>query len=783
MKAANFIKQLFIFIIILNLFSNSIAFAQKGKGTAVAANKSAAAAKCSGAWTGTVSYTRAQAMDNHKTVQRVSGRGQDITDFEMNYEYKAQVAVIESPEKNGSSAGIATIAHRMKSTEKVSAHEQNSCDRGKTWKDMSADSISVTQTVAQGKKDANVNVGVNSDGTYAVSVGVPQIYGQTTGSQSTVFSGQCTQKEGKTFNMPATQVTVDGNSLTSDGSHRVNPDNPNSLSGSYTHTWQNVTETITWNLRKCGAPLRLTDLKFEHPKFPDFANWQEIEELRGTIDGNMVRIKAKVLNASGETKSAKVKFIETFKGEKYNGSRPDEVLKDGEESITLDPGEEREVEMVWDTDGYAWFDDGRPRMYGRIGADLEENGKKVDSMSKPLKVAPKPLMLVHGVWEDYRIWEPLYQNLLTTTYSYDWKAFPVGQNASKGYMAMGDSLGYTNNIYDNADQLARYVKYAQEETNAWHVDMVAHSMGGLVARVYAQKQPSVPDGRPQVKHLMMLGTPNNGAACVDAFLGKFNLFEKDLKAAKELTSEPMQRFNQSVKNTGGTKFSALAGNPVPIICGGYEWNDGFVTVNSATYGVPDHSQANNLSFDLVDTRNFSNFVLPHVLTGPKGTYPRPVKSDPTDFDRWKIDDHYSVLGPDQDNSRNGSFYSVLWERESAANRFAEENPQTFSAERKLTPKQTLELEVPVEAAGNFGITFSALSPVAVSLVDDKGVVVSKNLTDSPLARSIFRMVYVRKPVTKGTWKIRIQNTSDAEQFFAGFGWSVKRLPANTPVAE
>jgi len=64
----------------------------------------------SGAWTGIVSYTRTQTNTNDKTVQRVSGRGEDTTNWEMKYDYKARVAIIESPEKNGSSVGKASIS-------------------------------------------------------------------------------------------------------------------------------------------------------------------------------------------------------------------------------------------------------------------------------------------------------------------------------------------------------------------------------------------------------------------------------------------------------------------------------------------------------------------------------------------------------------------------------------------------------------------------------------------------------------------------------------------------
>ena len=87
--------------------------------------------------------------------------------------------------------------------------------------------------------------------------------------------------------------------------------------------------------------------------------------------------------------------------------------------------------MIWDSSGYAWFDDGRPRLLQRIKAELEENGKKIDEQTKNLKVAPKPVVLVHGLWSNWKAWES-WQNILTTSHSYDWKAFPVGEKPRKG---------------------------------------------------------------------------------------------------------------------------------------------------------------------------------------------------------------------------------------------------------------------------------------------------------------------------------------------------------------
>ena len=368
-------------------------------------------------------------------------------------------------------------------------------------------------------------------------------------------------------------------------------------------------------------------------------------------------------------------------------------------------------------------------------------------------------------------------------------------------MAMGRFLEdwYSDSVYDNADQLAKYVKYAQEESNAWHVDMVAHSSGGLVARLYLHKlMPNVPDARPQVKHLVMLGTPNGGVPCVDVFVGKLGLFKKELKAARELTNEEMLRFNQYVVNTGGTKLSALAGNPVPIVCGGLEWNDGFVTVKSAHYGVSDVGQSNDLNHQLVDTKNFGNFVRPHLITGPKGTYPYPVKNDPTDWKRWQLNNR------DYDVNNGSGFYNSnsQFENSLALNLFdnpleklhgpnvgvfenyaavSDEVNQSFSKELTLAPKQTLEIEIPLEAAPNFGVTFMANPGVSVSLLNDKGVLVSRNLTDSPLANMMFRMIMTNKPVSKSVWKLKLENTTDFEQVFAGFGWSTQRNLAAMPM--
>jgi pimeloyl-ACP methyl ester carboxylesterase len=757
---ADLIQRAVVILMLSSFLGTGLPIAAQAPKSSLASNKTASTAKCSGGWTGSVKYTRTQSMSDYKTVKRVSNRGEDSRRWEMNYNYSAVVGVVESPERNGSSDGKATINHSFTSSEATDAIESNSCDRGKTWKDMRGTFTSKTETTAsQGGLDANVSIGVNSDGTYSVSVGVPPIKGKTTGEQKSSFSGQCVPKEGKTLTMPATETTVEGNSMTSDGTHKVDPADPNRLSGSYSKTWQNVTETISWNLEKCGAPLRLTDLKFEDMKFPNWDDWQEIVEQKGTIDGNLVKIKATVLNASGELKYANVRFKETYKGDKWDGARPDASLGDTLLMTRLAPGEAKEVELLWDSSGYAWFDDGRPRLVQRVKAELEESDKKVDEMTRNLKVAPKPLVLVHGLWSNWKAWEP-WQNILTTSHSYDWKAFPVGEKADKGRMNTGDSFmstGPTNGIADNARELEKYVKYAQEDRNAWHVDIVAHSMGGLISRYYIDQIMPVDtkDGRPKVTRLVMLGTPNLGSPCADVMDFAFEILGKRVEAVRQLRTDYVEGFNKIITQRKGVHFSALAGNPLPTICKDVVWNDGVVTVPSAKWTIGDTAESSSLHTDLTGTKDFSDFVKPRLAVGPKGNHnpalpliPRGSGSS-SQMDMPADESLARVMSSRVYGARDTGINTVLWNAR-------------FAKSVKVAAKQVVEIDVPVDAAQNFGVTFMADPLISATLITSGGTVAAANMAGSLESRGWFRSLFFDKPTITGMWKIRFENTGQFE---------------------
>ncbi len=87
----------------------------------------------------------------------------------------------------------------------------------------------------------------------------------------------------------------------------------------------------------------------------------------------------------------------------------------------------------------------------------------------------------------------------------------------------------------------------------------------------------LPDSYPVVKHFMMLGTPNKGEQCADS-MSNNDAFRNNLQTAKELMPDEMAIFNKYVTQRKGSKFSALIGNSMPLLCARPQWNDGFVSV-------------------------------------------------------------------------------------------------------------------------------------------------------------------------------------------------------------
>jgi pimeloyl-ACP methyl ester carboxylesterase len=748
--------------------------------------------RCQGGWRGVVRFRKVlkhSYESDEPGIRKAKDRIRHKTS--RDYDYAGQAVVDGSDPRNV----VATSRVTFTDTDLHWGEERvwESCgSRGDTsrWQIIQSTDDRQTQARAEGAAE-HFYLSVNeANGAYAFSFRFPEAKGVEKREQRVRRSGFCQPRNNQPFDKSDSNPTTVSGEVARLEDGRIDPENPDVLSGS--KSWDSSSGAVksfiyqvSWHFTRCPQQLLITDLKFRHPKYPDFEDWRDVDPAAGTIDGNRVKVIASVLNLSGETKYATLKLAETYRGDQWNGARPDEPLPEGETSVRLEGGEARDVEFVWNTEGQSWFDDGRPHLLHRIKAELSEAGQKRDEKTKPLHIAPKPLVLVHGLWSSAQAWVPLYQNLLTASHSYQWKAYAVGERPERGRMNTGGafmSADKTNSIYENADELAKYVRFAQEDANAWHVDIVAHSMGGLISRLYVHKlMADAPDGAPLVKHLVMLGTPNAGSPCADVMDMKFRAFGERVQAIKELKPSEVAVFNQHVRDRKRVKFSALAGNSLPVMCRNVEWNDGVVSVSSAISGVEDHAFSNDIHTELTNARNFGNFVLPHLVTGPRGSYPVPVRSDPTPLESFEnIEWGFRPGGESLEaapagEGAGGGGFGALFVRASA--RIPAAGPQgdgpaePFTAEVRLAPKQVREVEVPVAAGPNFGLTIMAAPSVSATLFDEAGATVGRNTANLPRTNVFFRSIFVGGPVRGGVWKLRLENTSTADNVVLLASWA------------
>jgi hypothetical protein len=268
--------------------------------------------------------------------------------------------------------------------------------------------------------------------------------------------------------------------------------------------------------------------------------------------------------------------------------------------------------------------------------------------------------------------------------------------------------------------------------------------------------PAPDDGRPQVAHLVMLGTPNMGSPCADVMDLAFSLTGKSPRVIREMTQDAMAEFNRININRKGVKFSTLAGNPLPTMCKSIVPNDGLVPVPSAFWNISDRAESTSIHTDLTGTRDFSNFVKPHLAIGPKGDH-NPDIQGPQASVFSNSERHYGAMfmpGDTAEGSINEMSASM----------------QQFAKDLRVAPRQSVEIDVPVEAARNFGLTFMADAGVSASLVDAAGNIAGKNLAGTPEAGSWFRSIFYNRPTTAATWKLRLENTGDRESRVVLITW-------------
>ena len=468
----------------------------------------------------------------------------------------------------------------------------------------------------------------------------------------------------------------------------------------------------------------------------------------------MVRIRATVTNFSGETKFPTVKFNELVENW---------VLPEGEKSIRLEAGESRELEFEWDTSGYAWQGKGYDaESYRKIKVEAEDSGR-TSELTKLIVVNPRPVVLAHGLWSNAAAWNG-YDKFFEEGHSKSWKSYAVGGDPNVAKMNTGEKFGnsaQTNTIKQNAVELGKQIEFVRKDLNAWHVDVVAHSMGGLISRRYIHSfMPNNPLSRkPVITKLIMLGTPNQGSPCANLMYAAFAAKGDKIWALWELSTRQVEKFNQFYNDRRGVRFSALVGKAIPATCQTPLRGDGVVSIGSARWMIKDWRYSNSLAHtDLTSRADFGAFVFPRLSIGPRGNHDPEILSAGNYSD--ENDDFADASSSQTDrygfNSyfRKASFKREVQTDDDEQMSDAQIEGLTFAEQIKLSANQTTEISVPVTDGSRTSVIFTAAPNISATLIDASGNIVGKNLADTPESKQMFRTITVEKAITKRKLEIK-----------------------------
>lgn len=285
--------------------------------------------------------------------------------------------------------------------------------------------------------------------------------------------------------------------------------------------------------------------------------------------------------------------------------------------------------------GWAWDADGERQ--GERVVQAQAAGQSLGE-SAALAIAPRPVVLVHGFIDTWRGWNA-YLGADGYLAAQGLQGYAVGDGQGAGTMDTGDMtapLQRTNTIAQNAEVLGEYIRNVQQLTGAEQVDLLVHSMGGIIARYYLDRLMPTRN----VAQLIILGSPMGGSACsvLPTALGLL------LPASLELQPSYMQNiFNPQITRRQGVPFHALAGVPLinavqsPCTAVPSDLVVARASVEAITMPVEEMDLLHQALND--DPVAFNDFVLPLLQTPPGAFWqaadpPAPAPpADPLQFTR------------------------------------------------------------------------------------------------------------------------------------------------------
>jgi len=280
---------------------------------------------------------------------------------------------------------------------------------------------------------------------------------------------------------------------------------------------------------------------------------------------------------------------------------------------------------------FGWYWDPNGAAQGTRIVQAKNSTGDLVGQSEPITIAPRPVVLVHGFISYWQTWIP-YTQSNGFLQSIGLKGYAVGDGQVDGTLNTGvmtNPTGRTNSIAQNAEILGQYISNVKELTGAETVDLVVHSMGGMISRYYIDRVMQDRD----VAQLIMLGSPMGGSDCsvLPAALGFF------LPASIEIRESYMRGvFNQQITHRKGVEFYDLGGTAINETfkspCTSVP-NDTVVSFDSINAILLQSSQLEVIHSNLtLSEQAFTGFVKP-LLQKPAGSFvsqPDPAPVAPTD---------------------------------------------------------------------------------------------------------------------------------------------------------
>jgi pimeloyl-ACP methyl ester carboxylesterase len=269
-------------------------------------------------------------------------------------------------------------------------------------------------------------------------------------------------------------------------------------------------------------------------------------EILKLVDGNAIRLRVDLDEAAQQPRL--VTFALDRPGYVVAGCP---VLA-GEKSCVSDP---------FRSLGWYWGPTSTATKVHSVLASLDSTPLEAEAT---ILVAPRPVILVHGFLSNYQAWVH-YTGDDRFLAGIGLPAFAVGDGQAPGALNTGEisePLSRTNTIAQNAAVLQGYIAGVKQQTGAEVVDLLGHSMGGMISRYYIDRlmgENKLEPGGRDVAQLIMLGTPHLGSDCVNLpiALGWY------MPAALEIRSSyARQILNPQIYRHKGVPFFELAGDPI-----------------------------------------------------------------------------------------------------------------------------------------------------------------------------------------------------------------------------